>query len=120
MLYRQLFIIEGRLLGESQRHDEYKEKTLSEPDSLLFYCQRCGEVYARCPVYRPDGSLTAWQALRATCRKCGPHQQWLSEWPGSVWLSWDREYLAALPVLVLQWEFDRHIDSWERVQNGFV
>lgn len=119
MSYRQLFFIEGKLLGEAPRQAEFREKTILEPSSDLYFCGRCGEVFARCPVLRTDGSSTWWQSYRCVCRKCASKQHYLSEWPGSIWRSWDHAFLAALPVPVLQWELQRHIDSWERIPDGY-
>jgi len=120
MNYRQLFFIEGRLLAEAPRSRIMRHATFMEPTSDLYFCGLCGEVYAKFPCLRPDGSSTPWQSYRCVCRKCGAtRQRWLSEWPGSVWRSWDKEFLAALPVPVLQWELLRHIESHERVPNGY-
>lgn len=114
MQFRQLFIIEGKVLGDTLRSLTRVHEQLTEPLSLLFYCKFCGEVYAKCPVMRADGSTTQWQSFRCCCRKCAARSSLLSDWPGCVWLSWDRDYLAALPEPVLQWELLRHIDSYER------
>lgn len=120
MNYRQLFFIEGRLLGEATRGPIMRHATFMEPSSDLYFCSLCGDVYARLPCLRPDGTQTPWQAYRCMCRKCGTtRQRFLSEWPGSVWREWDDEFLAALPVPVLQWELMRHIESWERIPNGY-
>jgi len=119
MSYRQLFFIEGKLLGEAQRGRTMHHATLMEPTSDLYFCSHCGEVFAKFPCLRPDGSSTPWQSYRTMCRKCGPRQSFLTEWPGSVWRGWDHEFLAALPVSVLQWELERHLDSWERIPNGY-
>lgn len=120
MSYKQLFFIEGRLLGEVERGSIMRHATFMEPTSDLYFCGLCGEVYAKFPCLRPDGSSTQWQSYRCICRKCGAtKQRWLSEWPGSIWHSWDKEFIAALPVPVLQWELERHIESWERIPNGY-
>lgn len=120
MLYRQLFFIESRLLGEAPRGYDRIFGEWQEPLSLLFFCSRCGDVYAKCPCIRADGSTTKWQSHSGICRKCGTkHQSYLSEWPGSIFRPWHSEYTAALPVAVLQWELERHLDSFERFPNGY-
>ena len=112
-MFRQLFIIENRLLGEAPRSASIRFAELVEPLSYLWFCQHCGETYARTPVYRKDGTLTPWQSHRATCRKCSSRQRFFSEFPGSIWLSWDSEFLAALPPAVLAWELERAAVSFE-------
>lgn len=120
MNYRQLFFIEGRLLGEVSRGPIMRHATFMEPTSDLYFCSLCGEAYAKFPCLRPDGSSTQWRSYGRMCRKCGAaKQRWLSEWPGSIWRSWDKEFIAALPVPVLQWELERHIESWERIPKGY-
>lgn len=119
MSYRQLFFIEGRLLGEAPRGLKFVRAELAEPTSDLYFCTLCGEVFAKFPCLRADGSSTPWQSYRTFCRKCAAKQRYLSEWPGSVWRSWDNEFIAALPVPVLQWELERHIESIERIPNGY-
>ena len=120
MPLRQLFFIESRLLGEAPRGKVFWHEQLAEPPSDLFYCPICGEVWAKFPILRDDGSCCKWQSYSRMCRKCGPkHQRFLSDWPGSVTRTWDREYMQALPVPVLVWELERHIESWERIPHGY-
>ena len=117
---KQLYFIEGRLLGESPRKAIFVHSTLQEPTSDLYFCGRCGKVYATLPVIRADGSSTPWQSYRHICRQCGvSHQRFLGDWPGSIWRSWDHDFLATLPVSVLQWELERHLDAYERIPNGY-
>lgn len=120
MLFRQLFFIESRLVAEVPRSYDRVFNEWHEPLSLLFFCSRCGDVYAKCPCLRADSSTTRWRSQSGICRKCGlKHQAYLSEWPGSVYVPSLPEYTAALPVAVLQWELERHLDSFERFPNGY-
>lgn len=97
----QHFILEGRYLGSATRLFDLTAGGL--PLSYGFFCHACGEVYAKCPIdNRP------WQYWSRTCRKC-PGSQTLGV-PGSASLSWDPEYMAALPLPVLAWEFLRELD----------
>lgn len=114
-LFRQLFFIEGRLLAEAPRDRVFVHADLQPPESMLFYCGVCGEVYARLPVMTPMGQTTEWQSYKRLCRKCHAHES-LSRGliPGSVWLGWDGDFLAALPVPVLQWECERHLETFDR------
>lgn len=114
MPFRQLFILNNKLIGEAPRGGILIHASSAEPLSLLWFCQHCGDVYARAPVYRPDNTLTPWQSFRATCQKCAASQTYYSEFPGSLWLAWDTEYLSALPEAVLQHEFSVAADSYDR------
>lgn len=113
MQFRQLFIIESHLLGEAQRSASLRHAELAEPLSYFWFCRKCGDIFARAPVYRKDGTLTEFQAQKSLCRKCAAHQRFFSEFPGSIWLSWDHEFLAALPQAVLAWELERAAVSFE-------
>ena len=119
MNYRQLYFIEGKLLGEAPRGQIMRHAVFMEPSSDLYICPHCGDTWARLPCLRADGTSTSWQSFHRPCRKCLGRQQFLSEWPGSVWRSWDAEFLAALPPPVLQWELLRHIESWDRFPEGY-
>jgi hypothetical protein len=58
------------------------------PNSYVFVCQHCGEVWARARAE----NVSEWLPLRLPCERCGS---------GSLWLSWDKEYCAALPREIL-------------------
>ena len=115
MPLRQLFFIEGKLIAEAPRTGFFRHAELAEPLSGIWFCQHCGEVYAKAPVLRPNGTVTPWQSHRATCRKCSSKALYNSEVPGSIWLPWDHEFLDALPPPVLLWELQRHLDKAEGV-----
>ena len=114
MPFRQLFFVEGQLLGSALRAPVLVHTELVPPASGLWFCQHCGEVYAKAPVVdESTGHPTPWQSYRGLCRKCAALSPFASEIPGSIWLSWDRDFLAALPPDVLTWEFLRHLDRVE-------
>jgi hypothetical protein len=98
----QHFIIEGRYLGSAER--QFSLTRGANPLSEAFLCWSCGECFAKCPI---DGR--PWNFHRMTCRKC-KKMDGLSICPGSLWMSWDHEFTAALPLPVLQWEFERELD----------
>ena len=117
MPFRQLFFIEGKLLGSAVRAPVLTFGELAAPLSGLWFCQHCGEVFAKAPVIDDTTNRpTPWQSHRSLCRKCAPSSPFASEIPGSIWLSWDRDFLAALPATVLTWEFLRHLDRVESFQ----
>jgi hypothetical protein len=101
----QHFIIEGRYLGSVERKFDLTRG--ASPLSYGFFCMGCGEVFAKCPVEgRP------WQFWARTCRKC-PGGATLGL-PGSIDLSWDKEFTAAFPFAVLLWEFQCELEQYDK------
>lgn len=115
MNYRQLFFIEGRLLGEASRGLVHVHETLQAPMSTLHFCGTCGEVFAKCPVIKADGSPFPWQSYRMVCRKCLPANGCV---PGSLWLSFDQAYTDAFPLQLLNHELLYHLDHYERTHQS--
>ena len=99
MGYPQDFFIEGRYLGRAFRKGIFIHAEFHAPSSLWFLCPVCGEMWAKCPVTSPSG-LAMWEAVIRTCRKHGT---------GSIHRPWDSEFTEALPLAVLQWEFEREV-----------
>jgi len=112
---QQHFFIEGRYLGANQRRGVQLDfrSAYGNPLSKLFYCHRCGEVYARCPVEDSGGRTAEWTAVFGVCRKCPSYGDRLA---GSIW-HFEVEFVAAFNDAVLRWETDRHFEEWEK-QNG--
>lgn len=39
--------------------------------------------------------------------------------PGSIWVPWDSDFTASLPLAGLLWEFQRELEFYDRgIQNG--
>jgi hypothetical protein len=113
---RQLFFIEGKLVGEAPRKPLFVHGEAQLPTSDFWFCAHCGELYARAPVQLPSGATTQWQSYMRCCRRCADLcYPSMGVVPGSIWLAWDIDFLAALPGAVLQWELERHLDHAERV-----
>lgn len=69
--------------------------------SDLHFCEVCGRVYGQVEV---EGK--AWTSWKGVCDRCpSPHTFPV---PGSLWKSWDHDYLASLPLAVLVREFELH------------
>lgn len=52
-------------------------------------------------------------------RSCKKHKQTTTlQEPGSLMLSWDKEFNDAFPDGAVKWEFDRVMDNLERKENG--
>lgn len=85
---------------------------LTDPPSLIFFCQVCGEVYAKAPVVRGDRKTTPWRVISHCCHRCSP-TFFTSNPPGSLYPAegCDPDLSSAFPVAVLKWEFDRH-QAW--------
>ena len=110
---QQHFFLGGTYAGSSPRRS-FLARGLDyqiDPPSLSFFCSVCGEVYAKAPVARDDGSTTPWRAVPACCQRCAP-PQFYNNPPGSLYLAvgFDPDLASAFPYAVLKWEFERHID----------
>ena len=118
MHYRQAFFIEGKLLGFAQRGMVLRAGMLHEPSSDLYFCRLCGEVFAQFPCTTSNGSLTEWQSYAGICKRCGKLTgiRHARRWPGSIWRSWDQEFLAALPPAVLHREFQLHLEVFTIIE----
>lgn len=115
--FRRLFIVEGTFLGESPVAAFFAHEELRAPYSYLWFCERCGEVYARSPVISAAGQTSPWQSFASTCRRCPPTSG-VYRLPGSLWLNWDKDLLAAFPDAVLRHETLRHLDYFDKVQRS--
>lgn len=103
----QHFIIEGRHLGSANRTFSLLQG--GKPNSYGFFCHSCGKVFAVAPLEgRP------WEYWSRTCEQCSSAGSTTLGIPGSVWLAWDPDFIAAFPDAVLRWEFDRHSEWFER------
>lgn len=102
------FFIEGRFLGEASFIPDH----WSRCSSYLFYCEDCGEVYAKLPAVDKQGTIQKWQSFCARCRRCTNVYPGASRIPGSIWIPWDKELILALPMPVLEWEYKRHLDFY--------
>jgi hypothetical protein len=75
-------------------------------ESELWFCCRCGEVYAR----RELGGR--WRAFPGCCFNCQPHNSSLWQIPGSVWLENNMTHNSKLPAGIIQKEFDLTINAF--------
>ena len=112
----QNFIIDGKYLGVGPRKPKRVHETAIIPWSMVFFCAKCGQVYAMCPVTDSLGNVSEFQAFQGLCLRHPPTKMY-SQIPGSIWQSWDKEFLEALPMPVLQYELERHMQAYERLEN---
>src|SRR5258708_6865539 len=95
--------IEGQDYGTMQIPAEFRHGTDYPPSSFAYFCSTCGKVWARVTIQgRP---YLPW-SIR--CQSCA-RGAYILEVGGSLWLSWERSFNAALPTKVLQREFELHV-----------
>jgi len=107
MSWTQHFLIEGAYLGTASRTYSTQSKDAAPPDGHAFFCPHCSTLWAVCAIEgRPSFPLV---------RNCRKHSFTSPLGPGgSVWLSWDQEFVEALPIAVLRRELELHADWHER------
>ena len=110
---RQLFFIENKLLGEALRGPVLQMGEVVLPYSYLFVCGQSGEVFAKCPIIDASGKPRPWHVHTMLARGQSSSIGWT---PGSIWTSWDHDFIGAFPDAVLQWELLRHLDNYERLK----
>lgn len=109
----QHYFLEGKYLGNAPRGKVFVHGELQNPYSYLWFCCKCGEVYAKAPI-TPESPSIEWSSIRGVCRK---HSNgWQA--PGALNLSWDRDFMAALPASVLTAELLAQIDFMEAKIEG--
>lgn len=113
-MYTQHFIIEGRPFGTGDRGFVYTKEVKHIPWSVLYVCRYCGNEYARAPVL-VAGVEREYTVHTGVCRRCAQRTRSVHfDIPGSIWRSWDAEFVNAFPPEVLRWELERHIEHTER------
>ena len=111
MPIQQYFIVEGKVLGSAERSMVFVHAQPQCPQSYAFFCPVCAEVWARCPVERREGQTEPFMVWSIPCRKHRTHALAI---PGSLMLEWEPEFVEAFPDEVVKWEFDRHLEFYER------
>lgn len=109
--FTQAFFVEGHFYGSATRGLRQVDDRPGEyyfPESLLFFCDKCGEVFAKCPVVDKDGKQVRWRSIAGVCKKCPSDLTFRS--PGTVWLSWDEGFADAMPKELLEKELINLID----------
>lgn len=103
-LLKQHYIVEGEYLGHGLRADYSTVGTSSDVYAYAFFCKVCGRVWASCPIDAP----VEWHILNVPCPKDTNFA-----WGGSIWLSYDREFIAAFPPAVISREFNWLLEKME-------
>jgi hypothetical protein len=103
--YTCQFFVGGAYLGQGQRSFEFVHNQVIPPHSLAFFCQACGDIWAR--VLVQDGS-----EFQVYSRRCQKHSKYFFDPGGSIWFTWDRDWQEALPKAILQREVVLLCDHW--------
>lgn len=108
-MFPQHFIVEGRHLGTAMRRSEMREDGARVPLSFAFFCRKCGDLWAKCPVEPSPGESSPWICYNIDCRK---HQTpGNPAIPGSLQLPWLDPFNEVFPEAVTKWELDRHLEA---------
>lgn len=112
---RQDFIFDGVYLASAPRGlVQIDREVFGRPLSTGFFCRACGNAYAHCPVYLPDGSMTSWRMISGICPRCPADG--ISP-PGSIWHYPEAAFFTDLPEPVLLREVDLHLKHFDRNRN---
>lgn len=100
--------------GDNPRQFILVHERYLPPLSVMFYCPKCGDVWAKCEVIADD-KRQSWQSYARVCRKCPMHP--MSDVPaGSMYFGWDKGFNEALPKELVEREFNIYFDHLNR--NG--
>ena len=111
-LHTRHFIVHGKLLGSAPIPLPYAQSDRYALTSYAYFCPHCGDTWARCPVEIPAWDTPRhWSVWNLPCKSCKAYG---GQVPGSLLLSWDREYSALVLSTITEWEFQRHLDHAER------
>ncbi len=114
MSFTQQFIINGRYLGTAERKHTFTHGQITAPSSYAFFCPHCANIWARCPVTQKYTEATSFfQVLSIPCERCPMRLPY--HIPGSVFLSWDKEFSEAFPDELIAHEFNQAVKLYEGV-----
>lgn len=102
------YFIDGQYLGQGRRSWEFFHNQPIPPESKAFFCEHCGEVWAR--VVSTEGTKH-FAVYSMGCAKCRNPYRFMNP-PGSIWMDWDKDWQDAMPKAVLQRELRLHCEFW--------
>jgi len=100
---RQYFFHRGQLLGTVERKLLLVHWDLHQVRGTAFFCPKCSELWANCPVEGKESSV-----VMRPCEKHTPSHKF--EEPGCFSLTWDKDFTEALPPAVLRHEILLHFN----------
>lgn len=98
---KRYWFVRGKLLATSVARPRYYAEQRAAPLGFAFFCPTCCELWATCPV---EG-----QKSQVWCIPCEEHAHDGCAVPGSLYLSWEPEYMKEMPDAVWQREFALHM-----------
>lgn len=102
------YSINGEDFGSSD------ESTLDAwDDPCLWYCTKCGMVYAQARMEGKERRERMWVGHRGCCETCIPQEFFWNQIPGSLW-SYEGKRNEYLPYEVLRRELLLTIKAMER------
>ena len=107
------FIIEGQVTATL--HPGPPELVHGQPEpreSLAYFCETCGEVWARV--------VEGGRPFRVISMSCSRHPRpYPSAVGGSLWLIWDRAFNDSLPPAVMRRELDLHLKHYDKWRSYY-
>lgn len=109
-LYNQHLFLRERFFGSFGR-TQLKDKPSCPPKGYAFFCPTCSELWANCPI--------VGQQTNVLTMLCDKHPAWsLFTAPGSMWLSWDKDWQRDFPMVLAKREFELMIKLYEGGQDA--
>lgn len=115
MKYFAHFFIANSYKGMGEIKLHYFKGGSRPTPSLLFFCEFCGDTFARVVVKDEEGEVQEWEAWRKCCSKCKQKSVFYSP-PGAIYCSWLPEVLEAMPKEVLERELLLTIKALEEAE----
>jgi hypothetical protein len=105
-LLKQHYIIEGEYLGSGLRQPFSTVGTSLTVYSYAFFCKKCGRIWASCPIDKPG---IEWHVVNTPCPR-----DTREAWGGSIFLTYDKEFIEPMPPAVLTREFNWLLSKMEK------
>lgn len=102
-------IVNGKLLGSNEIGLFRVHAEFHPPCCFAFMCPVCGEIWARSIVTDESGNVQRWMAFHIPCEQHHCDGQKPS---GSIFMSWEPEFIEALPLPALIREFKLHLKEY--------
>jgi len=107
MLFPVRFQIEETPMGTGMSPSVLVHSQIWAPVNRAFFCPKCGRIWAKV-----DADADRWIAHHVPCDLELVDNYYIV--PGSIWLSFEPEYLKSLSHEVLVREFELHVAHYER------
>jgi hypothetical protein len=107
-MFTQTWVIEGESFGPFPISYERSHAELHRPFSIAWFCPFCGDIWAR-RIIAGEGKDSTWTLYHIPCSK---HPHSLSRGlSGSVWLSYETDFLNHMPLPVIRREALLHLGA---------